>query len=141
MRTTGRILWSAMIVAILAGCTLPAAPSPSPSETTAPTKDQAMNTSCTQTGVYKLRQGIGFSEPELPAATSDPALRPRVGIIGIFTSPEPAAVTLAVTQHGPSPLPNFKELELGDTADFYGYSIKITSICSTEIRFDLVTVP
>lgn len=100
-----------------------------------------MNASCTQSGTYKLRQGIGVSEPELPAATSDPALRPRVGIIGIFASPEPAAVTLAVTQHGPSPLPNFKELELGDPADFYGYSIKITSICSTEIRFDLVSAP
>lgn len=100
-----------------------------------------MNTSCTQTGVYKLRTGIGFSEPELPAATSDPSLRPRLGIIGIFTSPEPAAVTLTVTQHGPAPLPNFKELELGGTADFYGYSIKITSICRTEIRFDLVSAP
>ncbi|MDO5753907.1 hypothetical protein [Arthrobacter sp.] len=100
-----------------------------------------MNTSCTQTGAYKLRQGIGFSEPELPAAASEPSLRPRLGIIGIFATPEPAAVTLTVTQHGPEPLPNFKELELGATADFYGYSIKITSICSNEIRFDLVSSP
>ena len=83
----------------------------------------------------------GLAGCALPAAASDPSLRPRLGIIGIFASPEPAAVTLTVTQQGPEPLPNFKELELGATADFYGYSIKITSICSTEIRFDPVSSP
>ncbi|BCW79636.1 hypothetical protein NicSoilC5_16550 [Arthrobacter sp. NicSoilC5] len=126
----------------LAGC--------AQTETTVDSKPQAVATkgqgrasspSCTSTGNYKVVPSANGSFPLLPAtSTAEPPLV-RLSSTHLKNDPVTADLSVALLSGGSPASREFRGLALGQQASFDGYTVRITSICEGEVRFDLVQQP
>lgn len=128
-------------LAILTSLTLTACagPAPAPSPTIA---SEATMAACTD-APYVVTQGIGFSTPRLPAPTAVPDTAVSVAPSSIDDTAEPPTVSVIAHSSGTagSEATELRDLEVGDTATFFGYEIRITAICPAQAGFELVTAP
>ena len=138
-----RILTSAALAAALtlgaAACTSPTAPAPQPKDSTS----MAQNPSCTSQGGYALRQSAHAVFPALPKHPEGAEKTPSGGIytVNLTATPATASITFDVEEPAPGQHLDFKDAKLGDELEFWGYRIKITSICQGEVRFDVLKHP
>ena len=98
-----------------------------------------MTSSCTEQGAYLIRMSIPYPDPHLPAPT-DGTTAPGFSVITMDATATPALVS--IVGHSPKfPNEEFNAKELGDEISYAGYTIRITSICEGEARFDIVAQP
>ncbi|MBB6404645.1 hypothetical protein [Arthrobacter sp. AZCC_0090] len=98
-----------------------------------------MDSSCTDIGKYIFRMSIPYPDPLLP---DFPDGSPGPGfVIAAKNAPgEPGRIAVTAHATGRSP-EGFYSISVGDEITYEGYTIKITSICEKEARFDLVKQP
>jgi len=101
-----------------------------------------MTASCTESGAYRVVPSIPGSWPLLPDSSQGRQFTPTVGLSGTKAAANPATADLSLFADAPDPTPvYFNGLKLGSEAAMNGYTIRITSICAEEVRFDLVQQP
>ncbi|MGO4452747.1 hypothetical protein [Arthrobacter sp. RAF14] len=103
----------------------------------------AQNPSCTSQGAYALRQSAHAVFPALPQHPGGAGQTPAGGIytVDLTRTPATASITFDVEEPTPGKDIDFKDAKLGDELEFWGYRIRITSICQGEVRFDVLKHP
>ena len=99
--------------------------------------------SCTHAGTYRIIPSANGSFPLLPDSPRGPDATPLVRLSSTHLKNDPPTVDLSVALFEVSSpaSKDFPGLALGQEATFDGYTIRITSICEGEVRFDLVQQP
>lgn len=127
-----------VLVLGLAAC----APATSVEVPTASTEAASAASGCTRAGTYRVVFSIPGSWPLLPESIKGDKFTPTVGLAGTKAAASPATADLSMAADAPDPTPAyFNGLQPGSEASHNGYTIKITSICDGEVRFDLVQQP
>ena len=127
-----------LLVLGLAAC----APATSVEVPTASAQAASAASGCTRAGTYRVVFSIPGSWPLLPESFKGDKFTPTVGLAGTKAAASPATADLSMAADAPDPTPAyFSGLQLSSEASHNGCTIKITSICDGEVRFDLVQQP
>ncbi|AMM33777.1 hypothetical protein SA2016_3112 [Sinomonas atrocyanea] len=130
---------AALAVAVLAGCGSAAPASPPPQSSAKGTTVAA----CQHTGAYKLVPSVNGSYPLLPVSPRGADATPRVRLVSARPAADPATVDLSLIADDPAlgGPKEFPGLTVGETAEYAGYTVRVTAICEGEVWFDLTARP
>lgn len=133
-------------VALVSGCSLIGPDAPEQATPDTPPSDRATGvhvdgddgeygSACTQEGAHVVDSSVEYSVDEVPRADGEVlkvALR--------YTAPDGPRVGLSTSLLGGTETPEPWEGEVGDTLEYEGWDLTVTSICANEVRFDVVVV-
>ena len=102
-----------------------------------------LSASCTGKGTHRIIPSVNGSFPLLPDSARGHEYTPLVRLSGIRQAGPAATVDLSVVSEKPNPsdVRSFDRMFVGDEVTYGGYTIKMTSICAGEARFDVIGQP
>lgn len=132
---------AASCVVMAIGMVLLAACAPQEHPTPWSSPDVIGTGSCTGQGEYSLAPSVVGPNPALPASRFGPGVTPEIGLSGTKTetSPETVSIVLFVRDRSVGESVQPGHLVLGDEVDYRGYTLKVTSICDSTARRDLLS--
>lgn len=99
--------------------------------------------SCTGQGKYSLPASAVGPIPALPQSSGEASFTPKIGLYGVKENGGKATISISVWASQPDDAEHvpYNDLGLGDTFEFKGYTLRVTSICEADARLDLIAGP